>query len=184
MSGQNKVVIADAKGITIFYTDSKKRRFYSYDDNAPFLPYLKELNLFGDKYKGINYHEYQKELSTYQMRLYHDVLYGLNSYSMKQLREMSSAEKQEITAKHLACKKVLNKWKQQILSKAVDELLLSIFFKSTTIRQWVKRGKGFTDSTKDVDISFRELGIDKRQIIDRLIEKRILPQDFYYSQAA
>jgi len=59
----------------------------------------------------------------------------------------------------------------------IDSFLLKLFPKSAIIKHMVKI-KGSDDSLKDKH-SFKELGISKIMIANKLIEVRLLPKEFF-----
>jgi hypothetical protein len=176
-NNQHKVISCGPQKITIYHLDSNKHRFESYDQ--PLKSHLDKLQLFGSAYKGKVYQEYEQEFTSVQMRQYHDAMFGLKSYSSQQLRSMSQKEKAEIMQMHTAANKVLGKWKQQLASRMVDDMLTKLIPKAKSAKEMIALTKGRTDNTMRVNMTFRDLKVTKAQIAQKLVDKNILPQDFF-----
>jgi hypothetical protein len=182
MINEHKVVTAESNGFTVFYTDSQKHYHYEYDQ--PLLPYLKKLQLFGDNYKGKKYQQFEADTFTpYQSRLYKDAVYGLNSYSIKQLQAMTTREKQEILRIHRLAQRVINKWKWQIVTGLVDSFMTKTFPRSNILHELVEATKGIM-STREVNtMSFAQLNLTKTDVANKLLQEGILPGNFFKAAA-
>jgi len=178
MYNENKVVTAGADGFTVYFIDS--RRHFHYEYHQPLLPHLQKLQLFGDSYKGKNYQQFEQDVfNSYQNRLYKNAVYGLASYDLLQLQKMNLREKLEIKRIHRLTQHVLNLWKQEIVSKLVDEFLLSVFHKSKSVKELVASTDHYTNLKEMNGFEFAELNISKADIALKLIEQNILPANFF-----
>jgi dGTP triphosphohydrolase len=89
---------------------------------------------------------------------------------------MSFKEKLRIENIHKKAQRILNEWKQTIVSQQVDQLLLALFPKSPFLKKIVEKTKDYTTNTIKNHHSFSELNITKTDIIKKLIEKKIIPE--------
>lgn len=132
-------------------------------------------------------------LDDYQYKLYKAAMYGLSAYSSHQLYRMSYNEKQKISRFHARAQKVLNQWKQQIVNQLFEQLCsiqlnkfpknpFNTVFGDTKmgVRQFGKR----TDDMFECTLTFDQLKINRKQIIQKLITERIFPQDFFQLNTA
>jgi hypothetical protein len=149
---------------------------------------LKKLKIFGDTYKGKRYQKFDcGEFNSYQRRLYKDAVYGLNSYSLQELRAMTLKEKLEIKKLNHETQQALNDWKQEIVNDMVDDLLshgIPGFERlMDKIRAVLQVGQKFTSRKEISNLSFADLKLTKRDVALKLMQKGILPQDFFRAAA-
>lgn len=127
-------------------------------------------------------------LNEYQYDLYKAAMYGLSAYSNNQLYKMSYQEKRKIRSFHERVQRVLNLWKQQVVNQLFEQLcsiplnkfpenVFDKVFKSTKIgvRNFGKR----TDEMFQCTLTFEQLKINRKQIIQKLIQERIFPENFF-----
>lgn len=182
MNNENKVVTAGPEGFTVYYIDSRKHFNYKY--HQPLLPYLKKLQVYGESYKGKRYQQFElDEFTPYQNRLYKDAVYGLSSYTITDLKKMSISEKVEIKKINKLAQRILNEWKQEIVSKLVDDFLLNVFYNSRTVKKMIMYSYNYTCEKVVNHLSFAELNISKRHIALKLMEQKILPDNFFLAAA-
>lgn len=178
MYNRNKTVTAGPDGFTVYYLDEKKHCSYPY--HQPLLPHLQKLQWYGDTYKGKHYQQFeQDEFSPYQNRLYKNAVYGLGSYSFEELKKMSLSTKLAIKQTNKLAQQVLNQWKQEIVSKLVDDFLSSVFKKSKGIRNLITYTRNYFNPREVNHFQFAELNIRKVDIALKLIEQKILPDNFF-----
>ena len=115
--------------------------------------------------------------SPYQNFLYQRALYGLQVYSKEELRMMNKEKRKRIERVHKRTQTTLNLWKQSKLI-AFGRSIFGIFHRSTLahdiIAMYNEPDPDFTCS-----ISFKELGIGKEDVINKLLETGLLPKNFY-----
>ncbi|HEY4062276.1 MAG TPA: hypothetical protein VGM30_10270 [Puia sp.] len=187
MANPNKTSHCNEKSVTVYYTDSKHHFTLPYESNQ-----IQDLQLHGNSFEGKSYQDRTPSLvfesdvfSPYQNRLYKDALHGLSMYTDKEIATMSFKDKLKIENLHKRAQRVLNEWKQSIVSKEVDDLLLSLFHKSTFLKKSIiERTKNYTNNALTNYQSFAELGISRIDIAKKLIEQGILPRVFFNLKTA
>lgn len=131
--------------------------------------------------KGRVYQNYDTDfLNPNQNFLYKRALFGLNMYEKEELVTMSEAKRERITKLQRRCQFVLNRWKQEIII-TFSNSLFACFFKDHPFL------KPFWEQTEPdpkfvCTLDFKDLGIKKQDIVDKLIETGILPINFYQIQ--
>jgi hypothetical protein len=117
-----------------------------------------------------------EHLSATQNELYKRCLIGLDYYTPEELYAMNSAKKIKISKRHKAVQITLNLWKQEIVNMKANAILSAIFPNAPLI----------TDITNDYDtdpgyinkMTFKELGLTRENVIDKLICSNFLPRNF------
>ena len=182
MINQHKTFTCTGKNLTAHFTDSKKHFVIEYDTPSPIM----DIQLYGNTYNGVQFQDKNAQrvadstiLSEFQNKLYKDALHGLKMYSKKDLAVMPERHRTAIERAHNKAQRVLNLWKQSIINKEVDSFLLSLFPHSKLIKKMVTQTGTYTNSEVQNDQSFSDLGINKLQIIDKLIEEKVLPGTFF-----
>lgn len=123
---------------------------------------------------------YKKEIyNDHQNFLYNRALYGLSVYSQKELQEMALEKKQRVTKLYKKAQKVINLWKQEIVNILANTFFLSIFPDMEITKCLIEVYGTSGDPEYINNMSFKTLKITKKQIIDKLIEVKILPKNFY-----
>lgn len=167
-----KTISANANGIVILYSQPYKKKFVKYENE-----YVKNIQINGTaKYQKIII---EKVFNDKQKDLYLKSILGFNAYSKEELTAMSENKKHSISIQYAKTKRILNKWKQEILYKGLDDLLLFLFPNSPVIKQMANTTGYLKEYDKKDDISFEELGISKDQIVSKLMDYGILPKNFY-----
>ena len=165
---EHKAVSAKSRGIIVSFLDVNKHKFVRYSE------YVEHVQITGTpKHPRVQEPVFNK----IQQQLYSEAVYGLNVYSYTQIQEMPEQRKKEIIKRYTITQRILNKWKQGIVQKAVDDFFVALFPKSPILKEFAK-----IDSydPKYLDRhTFRELGISQKDVADKLIEKRMLPNNFY-----
>jgi hypothetical protein len=115
-------------------------------------------------------------LSTEQYRMFKHVMVGLDLYTPQELYAMNSSKKAKIFKRHKQAQTMLNLWKQELTNAFTTKLLSTLFPKSKLIAEL---NSDVSTSTKYTNtLSFKDLGIDRVTIINKLIQERILPPNF------
>lgn len=115
----------------------------------------------------------------HQNFLYNRALYGLSVYSQKEIEEMSLEKKQRVKKLQKKAQTVLNIWKQEIVNILANKLFTDIF-PDMEITQCLVDYYGTGGDPEYINtMSFKTLGITKEDVINKLIESKLLPKNFY-----
>ena len=115
-------------------------------------------------------------LSPGQTKLFKHVLVGLEMYTPQELYAMNSSKKAKIFKRHKQAQTMLNLWKQELTNDFTNRLLGSLFPKSLLIQELTSDksvSKNFINK-----LTFKELGITKNMLVNKLIHENYLPQNF------
>lgn len=121
----------------------------------------------------------QDPYTSYQNFLYRRALFGLSVYSVDEIKVMNSRKKMRIYKVHLRCQRILNIWKQQLINDFTNRLLERIFPGSENIKIFTEEFRDATDPEFINEIPFKDLGITKERIIEKLIKEKVLPFNFH-----
>jgi hypothetical protein len=130
---------------------------------------------------GRVYQQYDADiLNPNQNFLYKRALFGLSMYETTELETMSEAKKERVKKMQRRCQFVLNQWKQEMMI-SFSNSLFSHFFKNHPFLNpfWEQTEP---DPKFVCTLDFKDLGIRKEQIVNKLIETGILPINFYQIQ--
>ena len=128
-------------------------------------------------YAGKTYIQYeQDELTAYQNYLYKRALYGLDALTEKELATMCSKKKQRIINVYKRAQVTLNKFKQQVTIQ-YSNAIFNTFFPNSPITQFLLADTETDEKFKNT-LTFKDLGIEKQDIIAIFIAEGILPKNF------
>ena len=129
--------------------------------------------------------EYEKDpFNAYQNFLYKRALFGLSVYGEEELNKMHWDKKNRIQKVHKRAQDVLNSWKQELVNDWTSTILSKIFWHSKLVKDYKEKFASNTDPSYISTVEFKELGVTKTQIIDKLIKEKILPSNFYQLKEA
>lgn len=117
--------------------------------------------------------------NAYQNFLYKRAMYGLGVYSSEEVERMRPEKKARVKRVNFRCQQVLNIWKQQICNEFTNKVLMHFFPKRELAQLFFVKYKDVTDAGFMNTLNFKDLGISKKQIVDKLILEGVLPKDFY-----
>lgn len=117
--------------------------------------------------------------NAYQNFLYKRALFGLGVYDKEEVGRMRPEKKARIQKVHARCQHVLNIWKQELCNDFTNRLLASLFPKRELAQLFFVKHKDSTDAGFLCTLNFKDLGISKKQVVDKLILEGVLPKDFY-----
>ena len=121
--------------------------------------------------------QYQKDpYSQKQNFLYRQAMYGLSAYNSKQVKTMNPEKKKFVIANQIKTQKILNTYKQKKTNEITNSIFKVLFPNSSFANDIIKHSR--IDRNFINRLSFKELGISKQDIIDKLIIFNILPEDF------
>ena len=170
MHNPNKTVSANSKGIVVSFGDVNKHRFIKYESTA-----VQQIQLYGTvKYQKIEHPGF----TPIQEQLYAEALYGLNFYTAQELKVMPAEKKRSVIVLYTRVQKLLNRWKQEIICKQVDSLLLAMFPNSPIVK-FLSENE-YYDKDLECPMSLRDLGITSETVIaERLVQAKLLPYNFF-----
>ena len=123
----------------------------------------------------------QDEYNQYQNYLYKRALYGLNSLTEKELSTMCSKKKQRIINVYKRAQVVLNTLKQQA-TISYTNFLFKTLFPNSPITQFLLSETQTDDNFKNT-LTFKDLNIEKQDIINIFMTEGILPKNFLSLEA-
>ena len=146
---------------------------------------LSEYQSYGNKIHKKRYVEYERdEFNSYQNFLYKRALFGLSVYQEEELSKMHWDKKKRIQKVHERAQSVLNVWKQELANKWAADGLREVFHHSSLIKNMVEIFANHTDPEYISTLEFKDLGIDKKDIVKKLIQEKVLPNNFYELKAS
>lgn len=138
---------------------------------------FKDFQAFGNSYKGQRYSNLERDpYNKYQNFLYKRALFGLKNYPETEVKAMHPQKRERIERVNKKAQRELNLWKQERLI-AMTNKILSIFKKDSLAGAMINLYSK-PDPKYICKMNFKELGIEKDDIVNRLIEKKVLPNNF------
>jgi hypothetical protein len=126
---------------------------------------------------GKMYMQYETDgYSQYQTYLYKRALYGLDALTQQELATMCSKKKQRIINVYKRAQLVLNKFKQELTIQYTNLLFKTLFPNSPITDALLANTE--TDEKFKNTLTFKDLGIEKKDIISIFIAEGILPKNF------
>ena len=126
---------------------------------------------------GKMYMQYETDgYSQYQTYLYKRALYGLDALTQQELATMCSKKKQRIINVYKRAQVVLNKFKQELTIQYTNLLFKTLFPNSPLTDALLANTE--TDEKFKNTLTFKDLGIEKKDIISIFITEGILPKNF------
>jgi hypothetical protein len=118
----------------------------------------------------------QDRYNQYQNYLYKRALYGLSALTQDELATMCSKKKQRIINVYKKAQVVINKLKQQATISYTNFIFETLFPKSPITQALLAETE--TDDALINKLNFKDLGIEKSQIITIFIAEGVLPKNF------
>lgn len=138
----------------------------------------KNLQVYGNTFKGMRYSHYEQDpYNLNQNALYKRVMFGLSVYNQKEIKSMHVAKRARIERVHKRAQEELNLWKQEKVIEMTNKIL-SLFGNSPMAKNLIEEFSDVDNKIKNT-FTFKELNINKDEIIQRLIYVGILPKHFY-----
>lgn len=120
----------------------------------------------------------QDPFNGHQNFLYNRALYGLSIYAPEEIKEMPVEKKKRIVRIHKKAQTVINLWKQEIVNAAANRFFTDIF-PDMEITHTLVNYYGIEGDPEHVNnLSFKMLKISKQEVVNKLIEKKVLPKNF------
>jgi hypothetical protein len=118
----------------------------------------------------------QDSYSNYQNYLYKRALYGLSSINEEELNTMCSKKRQRIVNVYKRAQVVLNKLKQQA-TISYSNFIFKTLFPNSPITQFLLADTETDEKFKNT-LTFKDLNIEKQDIISIFMLEGILPKNF------
>jgi hypothetical protein len=118
----------------------------------------------------------------YQNYLYKRALYGLNALTEEELVTMCSKKKQRIINVYKRAQVVINSYKQKV-TIAYSNHIFKTFFPNSPITDFLLSNSDLDEKFTNT-LNFKDLGIDKSQIISIFMTEGILPKNFLSLEGA
>lgn len=118
----------------------------------------------------------QDRYNQYQNYLYKRALYGLSAFTQDELATMCSKKKQRVLNVYKKAQVVINKLKQQTTISYTNFIFETLFPKSPITQALLAETE--TDDTLINKLNFKDLSIEKSQIITIFIAEGVLPKNF------
>ena len=118
----------------------------------------------------------QDGYNQYQNYLYKRALYGLNALTEQELAVMCSKKKQRIINVYKKAQLALNKLKQQATIN-YSNFIFKTLFPNSPITEFLLADAEIDEKFVNT-LNFKDLGIDKKQIITIFMSEGILPKNF------
>jgi len=159
-----------AKTPTIEQLRSRSEKIYSAGK-------LLNYRLYGDQKRKRYYIQYERDpYNKVQNFLYKRALFGLNIFEKEEITLMHKDKRKRIQKVHKRTQRELTIWKQEIINKLTNDLF-ELFPKSILAQQLIEQHS--TDPSFKNTFSFKELGIKKDHVVEKLYKSGILPNNFY-----
>mgnify|MGYP000868564535 CR=1 FL=1 len=119
------------------------------------------------------------EFNSIQNKLYKEVLFGLSNFSESEIKAIPYKEQNRINKTHRHAQSILNIWKQELCNNIVNDLFKALFPKSSITKELNEEYGNLIDPTFKNFVNFKDLGISKKQIVNKLITHNVLPKNFF-----
>jgi|TARA_R110001592_G_scaffold360473_1_gene668885 hypothetical protein len=115
-------------------------------------------------------------LNKNQQEMYNKLMVGLKLYTKEELYKMNSSKKNKIFKRFKQVQSMINLWKQQILIAKTNPVFE--IFNNSSISKALVDVSNQTDDKFLCKLKFKDLGITKDKIVNKLIAENFLPQNF------
>lgn len=123
---------------------------------------------------------YEKDLfNETQNFLYKRAIFGIKVYTEEQIKKMNHDKKRRIIKVHKRCQDILNIWKQELCNDFTNRIFETLFPVPEMSKFFYVTNRNMTDTDYMNTLNFKDMGISKKQIVDKLILEGVLPKDFY-----
>lgn len=162
----NKTISVNSKGFIVNFTDTKKHHFVRFKN---------------DKFSKETFVKTSDEdvflFNHIQQKMYAEALYGLNVYTEEEIQKIPKNKVLLIVERYNKTQKLINRLKQEIINDEINKLLLILYPKSKMIKT-ITSVNGYDDSIKS-KFTFKEVGLNQQKIASKLVEFKILPNNFF-----
>ena len=134
---------------------------------------------YGNKFQKSQVQFEKDQFNAYQNFLYKRAIFGLSVYGEEELSKMHWDKRKRIEKVHTRCQSILNIWKQELANKTVNNALSSLFWHSSLVKDLLDKFATDTDPEYISNLQFKDLGISKQDVVNKLIQEKILPYNFH-----
>lgn len=152
---------------------------YSFAQKVVYKGKMQSYQLYGNPGRKQQMVYEKDEFNAQQNFLYKRVLFGLDVYSPEELAKMHWDKKKRIQKVHDRAQNVLNLWKQQLTNQWTADFLRTIFWNSRFAKEYAEKFVNDIDPTYISTLEFKSLGVTKKEVVNKLIEEKVLPYNFY-----
>lgn len=131
------------------------------------------------RYQQYEFYKY----NNYQNELYNRALHGLDSFDKRDLITMHPERRQRIVKTHQRAQAMIRNLKRRIIIESSNAFIDSCLplvgdgpFRDLLLNI---RETSEQKCSKTIKMPFKELGITKELLIDKMVKQRILPNNFY-----
>ena len=117
-----------------------------------------------------------RNFNTSQSTWYLNAMFGLSRFSKEELSLLPLQERKQIQEVHIKAQYNHNIWKQEIVSRRANGVLLFYFPESNNILDIVR--SPLYDPQYINNMKFIDLGLRKEHVTRKLIELGVFPKDF------
>lgn len=119
------------------------------------------------------------EFNNYQNKLYKQALFGISNYSQEEIKKLSYQEQNKIVKMNRKAQSVLNIWKQELCNNIINSLFKSLFPNSPVTKELTEEFGSVVDANYKNFLTFKQLGVSKKEIVIKLIKHDVLPKNFF-----
>lgn len=119
------------------------------------------------------------EFNNYQNKLYKEALFGISNYSQEEIKKLSYQEQNRIVKANRKAQSVLNIWKQELCNDIINSLFKKLFPNSPVTKELTEEFGNIVDSNYKNFLTFKQLGVSKKEIVIKLIKNDVLPKNFF-----
>ena len=150
--------------------DDNKSSYVKYE---PKKDYITSIQTNGKR----KYQHVEFQLNKTQLHLYNEAVYGFKAYTNEVIMEMRPQHIKRIKGIHLKAKDVINTYKIELANLSMDDFLSRMFPNSKVAKTMVQT-KGINSDVK-ISLSLKDLKISTESLAKRLVQYRVLPENFF-----
>ena len=163
----------------------KQQQYQNLEYNGVFA----DFQTFGNSFKGKRYFNNESEtVMSYEKNSYTDrqeflfnkALKGLNAYDLKEVKKMRPDQVQRIRKVNAKALSEINILKQERLIKITNSIFA--LFHNSPFAKGIVEEFSEPHNRFRCETSWKELGITKSMVIERLVDKKILPYEEFIAR--
>jgi uncharacterized protein YaiL (DUF2058 family) len=112
--------------------------------------------------------------------MYQIAIKGQKAYAFENWKALSLQKQKEVLAFHKKCNQIINLLKQEICNKITSSLFGHLFPGSELAKGLATKQE--YDPTFEMFLSFKDLGITRSILTERLIRDNVFPKNYYSLQ--